>query len=99
MVIIEGSCIVNEAMLSGESTPQGKESIILRDSDDLLEMTGADKNNVLFGGTKVLQVSPPESTSSWKSSFGWLIFSAPGWMLGLCNSHWIWNITGSCFFC
>ncbi|KAL1924700.1 uncharacterized protein VTP21DRAFT_4354 [Calcarisporiella thermophila] len=58
MVIVNGSCIVNEAMLSGESTPLLKESIALRDPNDLLDLTGADKNNVLYGGTKVLQVTP-----------------------------------------
>ncbi|KAG0348881.1 hypothetical protein BG004_003832 [Podila humilis] len=68
MVIIDGSCIVNEAMLSGESTPLLKEGIMLREADDVLELNGADKLNVLYGGTKVLQVTPP--TSSLKSPDG-----------------------------
>ncbi|RUS35554.1 hypothetical protein BC938DRAFT_478473 [Jimgerdemannia flammicorona] len=59
MVIVDGSCIVNEAMLSGESTPLLKESVSLRNPDDELDLTGADKLNVLYGGTKVLQVTPP----------------------------------------
>ncbi|CAG8543740.1 13391_t:CDS:10, partial [Ambispora leptoticha] len=59
MLILNGSCIVNEAMLSGESTPLLKESIALRDGNDIFDMNGVDKNNVLFGGTKVLQVTPP----------------------------------------
>ncbi|KAI9204679.1 uncharacterized protein BJ171DRAFT_505077, partial [Polychytrium aggregatum] len=63
MLIIDGSCIANEAMLSGESTPQLKESIASRDATDLFDIS-SDKNNVLFGGTKVLQVTPPQSTSS-----------------------------------
>ncbi|KAI9136899.1 hypothetical protein BKA69DRAFT_1101510 [Paraphysoderma sedebokerense] len=57
ILILNGSCIVNEAMLSGESTPLIKESITLRDSNDLFDINGGDKGNVLFGGTKVLQVS------------------------------------------
>ncbi|KAG0356925.1 hypothetical protein BG005_004114 [Podila minutissima] len=68
MVIIDGSCIVNEAMLSGESTPLLKEGIMLRDIEDVLELNGADKLNALYGGTKVLQVTPP--TSSLKAPDG-----------------------------
>jgi cation-transporting ATPase 13A1 len=57
MVLIEGSAIVNEAMLSGESTPVLKESVQLRPGDALIEPEGLDKNAFLYGGTKVLQVS------------------------------------------
>ncbi|KAJ2006099.1 putative cation-transporting ATPase 1 [Coemansia thaxteri] len=63
VILLEGTCIVNEAMLSGESTPQLKESIHLRDATDHLDMEGADKNSMLFGGTKVLQVEPPHASS------------------------------------
>lgn len=47
-------------MLSGESTPLLKESIELREGEDRLDMEGADRNNVLFSGTKALQVKPGE---------------------------------------
>jgi len=57
MLLLEGSAIVNEAMLSGESTPVLKESIQLRPADALIEPEGLDKNAFLWGGTKVLQVS------------------------------------------
>lgn len=43
-------------MLSGESTPLLKESVELREGTDRLDMNGADRNNVLFSGTKALQV-------------------------------------------
>lgn len=59
MLILQGSCIANEAMLSGESTPQLKESVWLREDGDVLNID-ADKGSVVFGGTKVLQVSPPK---------------------------------------
>ncbi|KAJ3085284.1 hypothetical protein HK102_000140 [Quaeritorhiza haematococci] len=59
MLIIDGACIANEAMLSGESTPQLKESIAMRDADDVFDID-VDRNYVLFGGTKVLQVTQPE---------------------------------------
>eukprot|EP00842_Homolaphlyctis_polyrhiza_P005150 jgi/Hompol1/5636/HPOL_004583-RA len=61
MVLIDGSCIANEAMLSGESTPQLKESVDLREDNEIFNIK-SDKNNVLYGGTKILQVTPPESS-------------------------------------
>jgi cation-transporting ATPase 13A1 len=57
MLLVEGSAIVNEAMLSGESTPLLKESIQLRPGDISLDPEGLDKNAFLYGGTKVLQVT------------------------------------------
>ena len=56
MVLVEGSAIVNEAMLSGESTPVLKDSVQLRPADARIEPEGLDKNALLWGGTKVLQV-------------------------------------------
>jgi len=58
-ILISGGCIVNEAMLSGESTPLLKESIALRPENETLDITGLDKNSCLYGGTKVLQTTPP----------------------------------------
>ncbi|KAK2624516.1 hypothetical protein QTJ16_006466 [Diplocarpon rosae] len=57
MLLVEGSAIVNEAMLSGESTPLLKDSVQLRPSDAILEPEGLDKNSFLYGGTKVLQIT------------------------------------------
>ncbi|KAJ5760448.1 ATPase P-type K/Mg/Cd/Cu/Zn/Na/Ca/Na/H-transporter [Penicillium odoratum] len=59
ILLVEGSVIVNEAMLSGESTPLLKDSIQLRPGDDLIEPEGLDKNSFVHGGTKVLQVTHP----------------------------------------
>lgn len=56
VLLLSGTAIVNEAMLSGESTPLLKESIALRPATDKLDMNGADRNSVLFSGTKALQV-------------------------------------------
>lgn len=57
VLLTKGSCIVNEAMLTGESTPLLKESIELRSQDEVLDLEGLDKNASLSGGTKVLQVT------------------------------------------
>lgn len=70
MVLLDGTCIVNEAMLSGESTPQGKESIALRETQELLDANGIDKMHTLFGGTKVLQVNPPAQDRRWRTPNG-----------------------------
>lgn len=71
MLLVEGTAIVNEAMLSGESTPLLKDSVQLRPADAPLDPQGLDKNAFLYGGTKVLQVThgnasedPPESVPS-----------------------------------
>ncbi|KAI9669291.1 MAG: hypothetical protein M1831_000326 [Alyxoria varia] len=57
MILVEGTAIVNEAMLSGESTPVLKDSVQLRPADAHVEPEGLDKNAFLYGGTKVLQVT------------------------------------------
>lgn len=57
MLLVEGTAILNEAMLSGESTPVLKDSVQLRQADALIEPDGIDKNAFVWGGTKVLQIT------------------------------------------
>ncbi|KAG0129654.1 hypothetical protein HOY82DRAFT_579618 [Tuber indicum] len=57
MILISGTAIVNEAMLSGESTPLLKDSIALRPSYSEIDIEGTDKNAIVHGGTKVLQIT------------------------------------------
>jgi cation-transporting ATPase 13A1 len=64
IVLLHGTCIVNEAMLSGESTPLLKESIQLLDPRERFNIDGAHKNYVLFGGTKILQASTSSELTS-----------------------------------
>ena len=61
LLLVDGTAIVNEAMLSGESTPLLKESVKLRPADDDLQPEGFDKNSILHGGTMALQVTKPEN--------------------------------------
>ncbi|KAL3835729.1 hypothetical protein ACJIZ3_010465 [Penstemon smallii] len=60
MIIIAGSAIVNEAILTGESTPQWKVSVMGRGNDEKLSAR-RDKPHVLFGGTKILQHTPDKA--------------------------------------
>ncbi|RZC07797.1 probable manganese-transporting ATPase PDR2 [Glycine soja] len=60
MLLLAGSVIVNEAILTGESTPQWKISIAGRGMEETLSAR-QDKNHVLFGGTKILQHTPDKS--------------------------------------
>ena len=64
ILLVEGTCIVNEAMLSGESTPLLKESIQLLDGSDKLDVDGSHKNAILFSGTKVLQAGMTGKTAT-----------------------------------
>jgi len=60
MLILAGSAIVNEAILTGESTPQWKVSIMGRGIEEKLSIK-RDKSHVLFGGTKILQHTPDKA--------------------------------------
>jgi cation-transporting ATPase 13A1 len=68
ILLLSGTCIVNEAMLSGESTPLLKESIQLLDTRENLDVDGAHKGAVLFSGTKVLQASAGSSLDNGSGS-------------------------------
>ncbi|KAI5286446.1 hypothetical protein KEM52_001995 [Ascosphaera acerosa] len=57
ILLVEGNAIVNEAMLSGESTPLLKDSVALRPPNERIDVDGLDKNAFLMGGTKVLQIT------------------------------------------
>ncbi|XP_076915651.1 putative manganese-transporting ATPase PDR2 isoform X2 [Bidens hawaiensis] len=60
MLILAGTAIVNEAILTGESTPQWKVSIMGRGPEERLS-SKRDKNHILFGGTKILQHTPDKT--------------------------------------
>lgn len=68
MLLIEGTAIVNEAMLSGESTPVLKDSVRLRPGETPIEPEGLDKLAFLYGGTKVLQITHDNNADEVESS-------------------------------
>lgn len=56
MILLAGQCIANEAILTGESTPQLKESVQQCLDEGALDLR-RDKVHVLYGGTKIVQHS------------------------------------------
>lgn len=58
ILLLSGRAVVNEAMLTGESTPLMKERVSNTDSPHFDLKSGVNKASVLYGGTKVLQTVP-----------------------------------------
>lgn len=69
-LLLSGSAIVNEAALTGESIPQLKEQVAPDEQTKTLalDMKSANKLNILFGGTRMLQHTGRASDASIESA-------------------------------
>ena len=63
MVLLRGTCIIDESLLTGESVPQMKESIEALEDYGRLSVNEHGRLHVLFGGTKVVQHSAPDKSA------------------------------------
>lgn len=61
LVILSGSVVVNEAILTGESQPLVKEGIAhLDDTESPLDINNEHRNHILHSGTDILQFTPAD---------------------------------------
>ncbi|KAA3676478.1 manganese-transporting P-type ATPase [Paragonimus westermani] len=64
LLLVRGTCIVDESMLTGESVPVSKEPCETLRPDEQFTFDEGHKTNVLFGGTKVVQFNSPSKSST-----------------------------------
>lgn len=58
LLILDGSCVANESILTGESIPQSKEDI--KDlNDDMIFDIELHKKHVIFAGTDIIKIDKP----------------------------------------
>lgn len=64
LIILQGSVLVDESILTGEAVPVAKEG--LKVSNELLDLKVKNKNSLIFSGTEVLTYEEGESSGYFK---------------------------------
>nr|CAH8841422.1 unnamed protein product [Trichobilharzia regenti] len=64
VLLLRGTCIVDESMLTGESVPVSKDPCETLKADEHFTFDEGHKNQILFGGTKVVQFTPPSKSTN-----------------------------------
>ncbi|GAA56534.1 cation-transporting ATPase 13A1 [Clonorchis sinensis] len=64
LLLVRGTCVIDESMLTGESVPVSKEPCEALRPDEQFTFDEGHKSQVLFGGTKVVQFNPPLKSSN-----------------------------------
>lgn len=80
MLLLSGDAIVNESMLTGESVPISKTSIV--DSDlakwrETGEITAETAKGFLYTGTRVIRIRGPSSTADTRPALAMVVRTGP----------------------
>jgi manganese-transporting P-type ATPase len=71
MILLRGTCVVNESLLTGESVPQLKEGLDLATPvDQRLDMKETHSCSMVWGGTKVMMTTAPSTPGTIKPRSG-----------------------------